>query len=1012
MSSCRILTIFLAFAFLFHTASGAAPTKAKWIWDAKGDRPNVPLYFTKTVDLSSAPKAAKIIFTCDNSSTVFVNGKSVGSSGNWNAAVSADVKKLLKKGANIIAVIAQNAGGPAGFVLQLEVDQADSPKVVFVTDDSWRFVDKEPKDLLGEASKWKTEGLPTGKKPVVVGTLGDAPWGHVFSGGGEGASSPRPVGIANNTLRNTEGFKVEMIYDVPRAQGSWVSLAVDGNGRIYACDQGGAGLYRITLPSGEKEISVEKMDAKMSGGQGMLWAFDSLYVCANGGPGSGLYRLQDTTGDDQFDKLEKLRSLSGGGEHGPHDVELGPKGKKLYVVAGNMTRLPSPEGSLVPKVWQEDQLLPRMPDARGHARSVMAPGGWICRTDPEGKAWELVSTGFRNTYGIAFNGDGELFGYDSDMEWDAGSPWYRPTRICHAVNGGEFGWRNGSGKFPSYYADTLPAVVDIGPGSPTGVISGSGAKFPSKYQSAIYALDWTYGSIWAIHLKPEGSSYKAVREEFVGGKPLPVTDAIIHPKDGSMYFAVGGRGSKSFLYKVTYTGEEAIKSVSGEFAEGKDLRTIRRSIEDLKRPGDKHDLDEIWKNLGSDDRFIRNAARIALEHQPVDTWSPKALSANDPQTLLSAVTALARNGSSDLQDEILTALDRLEWVKLSEVQQLHLLRNYGLVFIRLGRPNPKAATKLIGKLDPHYPAATDALNRELCIILTYLEADSVPAKTIPMLAQNRNEQDKYLDTKLLVRSGYGNAFLATLDSRPEKQQINYAYCLRVAKAGWTPSLRKSFFSWFNNAKRFRGGNSFSGFLNNIKKEALKNVPDQERSQLAALSEELATTIVSVLPRPAGPGRTWTVEAVGKLAEKEGLNNRDLKNGHAMFQAGLCANCHRFGSEGGLGGPDLTGAGTRFGPRDLADAILNPNNVISDQYHNSVVLKKDGTEQFGRILNEEDDHILIMPTPMAPDHILKISKTEIKETKPSKLSAMMPGLINSMNPDEVLDLLAFLRSGVN
>ena len=132
----------------------------------------------------------------------------------------------------------------------------------------------------------------------------------------------------------------------------------------------------------------------------------------------------------------------------------------------------------------------------------------------------------------------------------------------------------------------------------------------------------------------------------------------------------------------------------------------------------------------------------------------------------------------------------------------------------------------------------------------------------------------------------------------------------------------------------------------------------------------------------------------------------------MFLAGLCANCHRFGSEGGLGGPDLTGAGTRFGPRDLADAILNPNNVISDQYHNSVVLKKDGTEQFGRILNEEDDHILIMPTPMAPDHILKISKTEIKETKPSKLSAMMPGLINSMNPDEVLDLLAFLRSGVN
>ena len=1012
MFTYRILSIFLALAFLLDFGVKAAQPKAKWIWDARGDRPNNPLYFAKTVDLASAPKAAKILFTCDNSSTVFVNGKSIGSSGNWNAAVSADVKKLLKKGGNVIAVIAQNAGGPAGFVLQLEVTNADGKKTVIVTDDSWRFVDKAPKDLLGEATNWKMEGFPNGKEPVVVGTIGDDPWGNVFSGGGGNPSASRPAGIANNTLRHTDGFKVEMVYDVPRSQGSWVSLAVDDKGRIYASDQGRAGLFRITLPSGEEEISVEKMDAKMTGGQGMLWAFDSLYVCANGGPGSGLYRLKDTTGDDQFDKFEKLRAISGGGEHGPHDVELGPNGKKLYIVAGNMTRLPSPEGFLVPKVWQEDQLLPRMPDARGHARSVMAPGGWICRTDPEGKAWELVSTGFRNTYGIAFNGDGELFGYDSDMEWDAGSPWYRPTRICHAVNGGEFGWRNGSGKFPPYYADTLPAVVDIGPGSPTGVISGSGAKFPSKYQSAIYALDWTYGSIWAIHLKPDGSSYKAVREEFVGGKPLPVTDAIIHPQDGSMYFAVGGRGSKSFLYKVSYSGKESTKAVYGSFVDGQDLRKIRHSMEDLQRPGNKGDLDNIWKNLGSEDRFIRNAARVALEHQPVDTWSSKALGEKGSQVLLSAVTALARNGSSDLRDKILIALARLDWVKLSEVQQLHLLRNYGLVFARLGRPSPKTALKIIGKLDPHYPAATDALNRELCTMLTYLEADSVPAKTIPMLAQNRNEQDDYLDAKLLARSGYGNAFLATLDSRPEKQQIHYAYCLRVAKAGWTPNLRKSFFSWFNNAKRFRGGNSFSGFLNNIKKEALKNVPVQERSRLEALSEELTTTIAAVLPRPKGPGRTWTVEAVGKLAEKEGLNDRDLKNGHAMFQAGLCANCHRFGSEGGLGGPDLTGAGTRFGTRDLADAILNPNNVISDQYHNSMVEKNDGTEQFGRILGEEDGHILIMPTPMAPDHVLKIPKAEIKKTKPSKLSAMMPGLINSMNPDEVLDLLAFLRSGVN
>ncbi|MFP6886891.1 MAG: c-type cytochrome, partial [Opitutales bacterium] len=459
------------------------------------------------------------------------------------------------------------------------------------------------------------------------------------------------------------------------------------------------------------------------------------------------------------------------------------------------------------------------------------------------------------------------------------------------------------------------------------------------------------------------------------------------------------------------TGKESTKAVAGTFTEGLGSRDMRRLMENLQHSGDKADLARIWKNLGHEDRFIRNAARIALEHQPLDMWAKKALAEKDPQSLLSAITALARNGSSDLRDVALEALDRLDWLKLTEPQQLHLLRDYALTFIRLGRPDPKQASAIIAKLDPHYPAGTDALNHELCTVLTYLEAPSVPAKTIPMLAQNRNEQDEYLDENLLVRSGYGRAFQATIDSRPEKQQIHYAYCLRVAKAGWTPSLRKSFFSWFNNAKRFKGGASFSGFLSNIRKQALGNAPEAERGALSAFSEELTTTTPAELPRTKGPGRIWTTDSVAKLVSAKGLNKRDLKNGHAMYRAGLCANCHRFRDEGGLGGPDLTASGGRYSPRDLADAILNPNNVISDQYHNSLVTMKDGTEQLGRILGEEGGNLLLMPTPMAPDHVLKIRQANVQATKPSKISSMMPGLINAMNPDEVLDLLAFLRSGV-
>ena len=137
-----------------------------------------------------------------------------------------------------------------------------------------------------------------------------------------------------------------------------------------------------------------------------------------------------------------------------------------------MTKLPKMNGSLVPTNWDEDLLLKRLPDARGHAANIRAPGGWIGRFDKDGKNWKTVAMGFRNSYDMAFNIDGELFAYDSDMEWDAGTPWYRPTRLYHIASGADFGWRTGTGKWPQWFPDALPPLYDIGPGSPVGVISG------------------------------------------------------------------------------------------------------------------------------------------------------------------------------------------------------------------------------------------------------------------------------------------------------------------------------------------------------------------------------------------------------------------------------------------------------------------------------------------------------------------------------------------------------------
>ena len=71
-------------------------------------------------------------------------------------------------------------------------------------------------------------------------------------------------------------------------------------------------------------------------------------------------------------------------------------------------------------------MLPSIVDPRGHANDRLAPGGWIAHMQPDGSEFEIVASGFRNAFDIAFNEDGELFTFDADMEWDMGMPWYRP----------------------------------------------------------------------------------------------------------------------------------------------------------------------------------------------------------------------------------------------------------------------------------------------------------------------------------------------------------------------------------------------------------------------------------------------------------------------------------------------------------------------------------------------------------------------------------------------------------
>ena len=943
-----------------------ATPEPHWIWSSDEPRDEQAMWTCNSLTVGPEVERATLWGSCDDHCEVFLNGIEVAESHEWTVPFRVDVTDHLREGINALAAWGRNDGGPAALWLELVVEYADGRAEALVTDDTW-LVSPAPSAGWQEA-----DGAREGWKPATsFGELGVEPWGTpTATFDGVGASA-----LVAEELELPVGFAAELVYSVPRGKrGSWVSLTFDPQGRAIACDQYGS-LYRLTPPPlGEADGApqVERIDVELGSAHGLLCAFDSLYVVVGEGREAGLYRVRDTDGDDHYDSVEYLKHLRGSGEHGPHAVILHPDGRSLVIVGGNHTALPEGIARSRPtQVWAEDQLLPRRPDPNGHAAGVMAPGGWIVRTDPDGREWELFCMGFRNAYDIAFDPDDELFTFDSDMEWDVGLPWYRPTRICHAVSGADFGWRHGSGKWPEYSPDSLPAVVDVGLSSPTGVTFGTETAFHGSYRAALFAADWSYGTIYAVHLEPRGASFTGTVEPFVRGKPFPVTDLAVGP-DGALYVTTGGRRTQSGLYRIYSQREPAPRP--GPTQSG--FRSARRVIER------NHGLgvpSAFWSELGSADRFIAHAARTAIEQTAPEHWAERALAEDNPRIALQALIALARTHAGDYGERILERLLDFPLESWESELVLPWARLYGLALARVGAPEEALAARFVERLDALFPTGRDALDRELLRLLVYLQAPSVAEEGVQRLEA----------------------------AATQEEAIHHAFTLRTLEAGWTLPLRRRYFGWLNEVgPTLSGGHSLKKYVEGIRADAIERLPDE----LRAWPDLLA-------PPPAAPEtrtieatfvHAWTMdELVPHLeATKRG---RDFESGTVAYLKATCAECHIIGGAGGGNGPDLTGAGSRFSARDLLEAIVRPSATISDQYQETEVLTKDEIMHVGRIVEDGEEYLVLRTL---QDELVEIDRADVALRRAHPLSRMPSGLLDTLTRGEILDLLAYCLAGAS
>jgi putative heme-binding domain-containing protein len=147
------------------------------------------------------------------------------------------------------------------------------------------------------------------------------------------------------------------------------------------------------------------------------------------------------------------------------------------------------------------------------------------------------------------------------------------------------------------------------------------------------------------------------------------------------------------------------------------------------------------------------------------------------------------------------------------------------------------------------------------------------------------------------------------------------------------------------------------------------------------------------------------EKYRKLFHERSLAQADASKGRAIFNK-VCASCHKIYGEGGLVGPDITGA-NRSNLEYLLSNIITPSAVIQDAYQMQLILTTDGRIYSG-IPAEENDRQLKLRVADQPEPVT-IPVSEIESRQTSSMSMMPDGLLATLSDQEALDLMRYLQS---
>lgn len=138
----------------------------------------------------------------------------------------------------------------------------------------------------------------------------------------------------------------------------------------------------------------------------------------------------------------------------------------------------------------------------------------------------------------------------------------------------------------------------------------------------------------------------------------------------------------------------------------------------------------------------------------------------------------------------------------------------------------------------------------------------------------------------------------------------------------------------------------------------------------------------------------------KLAEQAG----EVARGREVF-AKNCLACHAVAGQGGQIGPTLNGVGVH-GTETLLRHLLTPSAAMEPGYRLFRLELRNGTLKEGFLVSQTQEHLFLRQQGK-DDEVIR--QSDIVQSGFTRRSVMPDGLLESMKPDEVQDLFAYLKS---